>query len=93
MGSIPRLGYSPGEGNGNPLQYSCLGNPLDREAWWITVQGVTRVGHNLVKTPPQPYTQTHTQDLSDFEISRINILNFFENTRKNKRKLENISKM
>ena len=32
-GSIPRLGRSPGEGNGNPFQYSCLGNPMDREAW------------------------------------------------------------
>ena len=82
LGSIPRLGQSLGEGNGNLSQYACLGNPLERVAWWITVQGVKRVGHNLVKTAPSPYTQTHTQDLSDFEISRINILNFFENTRK-----------
>ena len=37
-GSIPGLGRSPGEGNGNPLQYSCLGNPMDRGAWWATVQ-------------------------------------------------------
>jgi len=36
-GSIPGLGRSPGEGNGNPLQYSCLRNPMDRGAWWITV--------------------------------------------------------
>ena len=35
-GSIPGLGKSPGEGNGNPLQYSCLGNPMDRGAWWAT---------------------------------------------------------
>ena len=34
-----RLGRSPGEGNGNPLQYSCLGNPMDRGAWWATVLG------------------------------------------------------
>ena len=33
LGLIPELGRSPGEGNGNPLQYSCLGNPMDREAW------------------------------------------------------------
>ena len=39
-GSIPGLGRSPGEGNGNPLQYSCLENPKDREAWWATVHGV-----------------------------------------------------
>ena len=38
-GSIPGLGKSPGKGNGNPLQYSCLGNPMDRRAWWATVHG------------------------------------------------------
>ena len=38
LGSIPGLGRSPGEGNGNPLQYYCLGNPMDRGAWWVTVQ-------------------------------------------------------
>ena len=41
-GSIPGSGRSPGEGNGNPLQYSCLGNPMDREAQWATVHGVTK---------------------------------------------------
>ena len=40
-GSIPGLRRSPGEGNGNPLQYSCLENPMDRGAWWATVYGVT----------------------------------------------------
>ena len=39
--SILRWGRSPREGNGNPLQYSCLGNPIDRRAWWATVHGVT----------------------------------------------------
>ena len=38
-GSILGLGRSPGGGNGNPLQYSCLRNPMDREAWWTTVPG------------------------------------------------------
>ena len=42
MGSIPGLGRSPGEGNDNPLQYSCLGNPINRGAWWATVQWVTK---------------------------------------------------
>ena len=42
MGSIPGSGRSPGEGNGYPLQYSCLGNPMDRGAWWATVHGVTK---------------------------------------------------
>ena len=42
MGSIPRLGRYPGGGNGNPLQYSCLGNPMDRGAWRATVHGVAK---------------------------------------------------
>ena len=41
-GLIPDLGRSPGGGNGNPLQYSCLGNPMDGGAWWATVCGVTK---------------------------------------------------
>ena len=41
-GSTPGLGRSPGEGNGNPLQYSCLKNLMDREAWWTTVHGVAK---------------------------------------------------
>ena len=41
-GSIPGLGRSPGGGNGNPLQYSCLKNPMDRGAWWATIHGVTK---------------------------------------------------
>ena len=41
-GSIPGLGRSPGEGNGNPLQYSCLENPMDRGAWRATVHGVAK---------------------------------------------------
>ena len=42
-GSIPGWGRSPGEGNGNPLQYSCLENPMDSGAWHTTVHGVARV--------------------------------------------------
>ena len=49
-GLIPRLGRSPGEGNGNPLQYSCLGNPMDRGAWRATVMGSQRVGHGVTTT-------------------------------------------
>ena len=41
-GSIPGSGRFPGEGNGNPLQYSCLENTMDRGAWWATVHGVTK---------------------------------------------------
>ena len=72
-GSIPELGRSPGEGNGNPLQYSCLGNPTARGAWWATVHGIeknqtqlntahrfTRVSYNCCNKWPQsgqPKTQ------------------------------------
>ena len=42
LGSIPGLGRSPGEGNGSPLQYSCLENPMDGGAWWATVHGVAK---------------------------------------------------
>ena len=41
-GSIPGSGKSPEEGNGNPLQYSCLGNSMDRRAWQATVHGITK---------------------------------------------------
>ena len=47
LGLISGLGGSPGEGNGNPFQYSCLGNPMDRGAWWATVHGIAKVGHGL----------------------------------------------
>ena len=42
LGLIPGSGRSPGGGNGNPLQYSCLENPMDREAWWVIVHGVAK---------------------------------------------------
>ena len=60
-GSIPGLGKSPGEGHGNPLQYSCLENPMDRGAWWSTVRGVTK-----------SWTQ-----LSDFSYKNQNIQEVF----------------
>ena len=41
-GSIPGSERSSGEGNGNPLQYSCLENPMDKGSWWVTVHGVTK---------------------------------------------------
>ena len=47
LGSISGSGRSPGEGNGNPLQYSCLENLIDRAAWWaVTVHGVEKFGHD-----------------------------------------------
>ena len=47
VGLILGSGRSPGEGNGNTLWYSCLGNPMNRGAWWFTVHGVARVRYNL----------------------------------------------
>ena len=47
-GLIPRSGRSPGEGNGNPLQYSCLENSMDGGAWWATVHGVAKSRTRLI---------------------------------------------
>ena len=52
-GSIPRSRRSPGGGNGNPLQYSCLNNPMDRGAWQATVNGAT-------ESDTTEHTHTHT---------------------------------
>ena len=51
-GSIPGFGRFPGEGNGNPFQYCCLENPMDRGAWQTKVHGVKKVGHDS-ETKPQ----------------------------------------
>ena len=58
-GSVPGSRRSPGEGNGNPLQYSCLENPMERGAWKTTVHWVARVGHNLPTKQPQLYVMHH----------------------------------
>jgi len=58
VGSIPGSGRSPGEGSGNPLQYSCLGNTMGRGAWQTTVHGVARVRYNLASKPPPPLTSS-----------------------------------
>ena len=60
-GSIPGLGRSPGEGNGNPLQYSCLKNPMDGGAWWATV-------HRVAKS------QTRLSDFTFTRTGKSNIL-------------------
>ena len=65
VGSIPGSGRCPGEGNGNPLQYGCLGNAMDRGAWWPTVvMGLQRVRHDLV-------TKQQQQSLGDQPLSII----------------------
>ena len=62
MGSITESGRPPRKENGNPLQYSCLENSVDRGAWWATVHGVTRVRHDLATKPP-PLGCNHLGDL------------------------------
>ena len=55
MGSVPGLGISPRGGHGNLLQYSCLGNSMDRGAWWTAVHRSQRVGHDLVTEHAHPH--------------------------------------
>ena len=61
LGSIPELGRPPGEGNGNPLQYSYLENPMDGGTWQATIHAVARVGHNLRTKPPSPPPYRHPE--------------------------------
>ena len=61
MGSIPGLGKSPGEGNGNPFQHSCLGNPTDSRAWQATVHGSQRVRHSLATKQQKSGCEGHNQ--------------------------------
>ena len=58
MGLIPGLGRSPGGGHDNPLQYSCLENPMDRGAWWASFHGVTKIWTRL------KWLSTHTCGLA-----------------------------
>ena len=74
LGSISGSGRSPGEGNGNPLQHSCLENPMDRGAWQATVHGVTRVRHDLVTKPPQGYIVPNRNIASIYNNSKWSII-------------------
>ena len=67
MGLIPGWGRSPGEGNGHLLQYSCLGNPLDRGAWQATV-------HEIAKSQMQPSNSTTMPSAELPEFTRIGVL-------------------
>ena len=74
VSSIPELEISPGEGNGNPLQDSCLGNPMDRGAWRAAVHRVARVEHDLVTKPPlhpcEKLTLTMVVLPCDFQLTK-----------------------
>ena len=67
-GLIPGLGRYPGEENGNPFQYSCLKNPMDRGAWKATVCRVARVRHDLVTKPPDICPGVGLQDLTGSSV-------------------------
>ena len=77
-GSIPRSGRSPGEGNSNSLQYSCLENSMDRGAWWATVHGVTKN-----QTQVSELALSLFPDLSSEQISS-NFRFFFQQKKKKK---------
>ena len=70
LGSILGSGRSPGGGHGNPLQYSCLENPMDRGAWQATVCGVVKSWTWLTNT----HTNTHTYSLSDSSWRILNVV-------------------
>ena len=72
-GLIPGSGRSPGEGNGNPFQYSHLENPMDRGAWQATDHKITRVGHDLVIKPPpqQKLTQLCKTTLAQLKKKKL----------------------
>ena len=69
LGSIPGSRSYLGEGNGNPLQYSCLENSMDRGAWQATVHGVSRVEHDLV-TKPTLIHLTHMWNNKQTKVNR-----------------------
>ena len=74
MGLIPGSGRFPGKGNGNPLQYSCLGNPMEREAWRATVHGVTKesdITEQLNKTTRNTKGSSSDESKINPEVFRI----------------------
>ena len=74
VGSIPRSGKFLGGEHGNPIQYACLGNPMDRRAWWATVHGVQR---DTTEPRPPPATASHckiqTVRGGELQISTVQI--------------------
>ena len=74
MGLIPESGRSPGGGHGNPLQYSCLENPMNKGAWWATVHGVTKSWTQLKWFSTHTHTHTYACTHHSLYIS-IHLLN------------------
>ena len=84
MGFIPELGSSPGKGNGNPLQYSCLKNSMDRGAWWATVYGVSKSQTQLSE---HTCTEFSVKGQSGFFRNEITTKEVFLNSKNFKRHL------
>ena len=76
---IPGSGRSAGEGNGYPLQYSYLGNSMDRGDWGLQITGLQRVGHNWSDLAPPPHTHTQAREhiFIHFPLSQILFMHFF----------------
>ena len=74
-GSIPVSGRFPGKGNGNPLQYSYLGNPMDRGAWWATTHGITKSRDMAEHT--HTHTHTHTSPPPSPSMNSIRVSSSF----------------
>ena len=70
LGLIPGLGRASGAGNGNPLQYSCVGNHMDRGAWWSTVRGVTK-SRTQLSTRARVHTHTHCAQMSVGHLPQV----------------------
>ena len=92
IGSVPGSGRSPGEGDGNPVQYSCQDNPMDRGAWLATVHWVWRVRHDWARacththTHTFLHTHTHTHTFltssrKDVSAKRDHVFSMFSSTR------------
>ena len=80
VGSVPGLGRSPGGGNGNPHQFSCLENSMDRGGWWATVHGVAKSQKQLIThTHTHTHIYTHTKLRSRYKAIKIMKLYSFMN--------------
>ena len=95
VGSVLRLGRSPGEGNGNPIQESCLGNPTDRGAWWAIVRWVARVRHDWAT---KPQTRLHIMRFvyfrnSNYNLSRLTLSLFYRTRNKGSVMLSTLCKV
>ena len=71
VGLIPESGRSPGGGNGNPLQHSCLGHPMDREVWRTTVHGVAKELETTKQLNSNNMKKTYKRSTQSFQILKI----------------------